>query len=39
MKNSTLKTNKNSFKFADEYERMLEYIKMNEELTLEPRAV
>lgn len=27
------------FKFADEYERMLEYIKMNEELTLEPRAV
>lgn len=27
------------FKFADEYERILEYIKMNEELTLEPRAV
>ena len=27
------------FKFADEYERMLEYIKMNEELTLEPRAI
>jgi len=27
------------FKFADEYERILEYIKMNEELTLRPKAV
>lgn len=27
------------FKFADEYERMIEYIKTNEELTLEIRAV
>lgn len=27
------------FKFADEYERILEYIKINEELTLEMRAI
>ena len=27
------------FKFTDEYERMLEYIKMNEELMLEPRVI
>lgn len=27
------------FKFTDEYERMLEYIKINEELTLVPQAI
>lgn len=27
------------FKFTDEYERILEYIKMNEELTLVPQAI
>ena len=27
------------FKFEDEYERILEYIKINEELTLEIRAI
>ena len=27
------------FKFEDEYERILEYIKTNEEITLEPKAI
>ena len=27
------------FKFTDEYERMLEYIQMNEELTLISKAI